>query len=281
MILPNNKNPKQNLPNKKLLNYILKALGGATVSLGATFSLFLSDAQAASLINFEPVDGKLPDGSVAVDNMPITNQFSSLGVTFGIDRNLDGLPDAGLFPRLEAVGNSDSVVGFLSTKGGGYDIAAPGFEERLGSFFLRGVGSLADGESLLISYNSPTKAVSAEIWDIDGHPGGTFEQWEVQALGSDLSVIDSIVSPAGAFPLKTAPLEGSPWFWSFDRPEQDIHAIRLVYTGNATDVGLAFDNFSALAVEGSEPEPTPVPEPTSAIGLLIFGAFAYGLRKGK
>ncbi len=31
----------------------------------------------------------------------------------------------------------------------------------------------------------------------------------------------------------------------------------------------------------SKPEPTPVPEPTSAIGLLIFGTVAYGLRKGK
>ncbi|NEN88441.1 MAG: hypothetical protein F6K48_05690 [Okeania sp. SIO3H1] len=105
---------------------------------------------ATSLINFEPVDGKFPDGSVAVDNMPITDQFSSLGVTFGIDRNLDGLPDAGLFPRLEAVGNSDPVVGFYSTKGGGIDIAAPGFEERLGSFFLRGVGSLANEAQTLI-----------------------------------------------------------------------------------------------------------------------------------
>ncbi|NEP86001.1 MAG: PEP-CTERM sorting domain-containing protein [Okeania sp. SIO2C2] len=55
-----------------------------------------------------------------------------------------------------------------------------------------------------------------------------------------------------------------------------------VYTGSVNTVGLAFDNFSALAVEGSEPEPnTSVPEPTSAIGLLIFGAVAYGLRKGK
>ncbi|WP_210407350.1 hypothetical protein, partial [Hydrocoleum sp. CS-953] len=66
---------------------------------------------AASLINFEPVDGKFPDGSLAVDNMPITNQFSSLGVTFGIDRNLDGLPDGGLFANLEAVGSSDAVSG--------------------------------------------------------------------------------------------------------------------------------------------------------------------------
>ncbi|MDY7004780.1 MAG: PEP-CTERM sorting domain-containing protein [Cyanobacteriota bacterium] len=234
---------------------------------------------AASLINFEPVDGKFPDGSVAVDNMPITDQFSSLGVTFGIDRNLDGLPDAGLFPRLEAVGNSDPVPGFLFTKRGGYDIAAPGFENRLGSFFLRGVGSIANGgESLLISYTSPTKAASAEIWDIDVHRGGRFEQWEVQALGADLSAIDSIASPAGT----TFALDASPWLWSFDRLETDIHAIRLVYTGNSRGVGLAFDNFSPLAVEGSEPEPnTSVPEPASAIGLLIFGAVAYSLRKGK
>ncbi|NEO57534.1 MAG: hypothetical protein F6K54_33375 [Okeania sp. SIO3B5] len=241
-----------------------------------------SSVNAASLINFEPVDGKFPDGSVAVDNMPITNQFSSLGVTFGIDRNLDGLPDAGLLPKLEAVGSSDPVIGFVSTKGGGVDIAAPGFESRLGSFFLRGVGSLTNGESLLISYTSPTNAASAEIWDIDGRSGGTFEQWEVQALGSDLSVIDSIVSPAGTFPLETAPLEASPWLWSFDRPQKDIHAIRLVFTGNTNGVGLAFDNFSPLAVEGSEPEPsTSVPEPTSAIGLLMFSAVAYGLRKDK
>ncbi|WP_367267813.1 PEP-CTERM sorting domain-containing protein [Okeania sp. SIO2C9] len=37
-----------------------------------------------------------------------------------------------------------------------------------------------------------------------------------------------------------------------------------------------------MAVEGSEPEPsTSVPEPTSVISLLIFGAVAYSLRKGK
>ena len=231
---------------------------------------------AASLINFEPVDGKFPDGSIAVDNMPITDQFSSLGVTFGIDRNLDGLPDAGLFPRLEAVGSSDVLPAFHSATGGEYDIAAPGFENRLGSFFLRGVGSLTNGESLLISYTSPTNAASAEIWDIDGHPTVGFEQWEVQALGADLSVIDSIVSPTGT----TFALDSSPWLWSFEHLQKDIHAIRLVYTGETRRVGLAFDNFSPLSVEGSEPN-TSVPEPTSAIGLLIFGAVAYRFRRGK
>lgn len=235
---------------------------------------------AASVINFEPVDGKFPDGSVAVDNMPITNQFSFLGVTFGIDRNQDGVADAGLFPKLEAVGSSDAVLAFESKKGGGYDIAAPGFEHRLGSFFLRGVGSLTKGESLLISYTSPTNAASAEIWDIDGRPTGLGEQWEVQALGSNLSVIDSIVSPIGT--TYTTPLDSLPWFWSFERPEKDIHAIRLAYTGSAGTVGLAFDNFSPLAVEGSGSEPnTSVPEPTSAISLFIFGIVAYRLRKGK
>ena len=32
------------------LKHILKALGGATVSIGATFSLFLTSAQAASFV---------------------------------------------------------------------------------------------------------------------------------------------------------------------------------------------------------------------------------------
>ncbi|NEO54066.1 MAG: hypothetical protein F6K54_13850 [Okeania sp. SIO3B5] len=226
---------------------------------------------AVSLINFEPVDGKFPDGSVAVDNMPITDQFSSLGVTFGIDRNLDGLPDAGLFPILEAVGNSDSGGGFTSTQGAEIaDTAAPGFEERFGSFFLRGASSQPNDISLLISYTSPTRAASGEIWDIDG-----LEQWKIQALGADLSVIDSLTSPLGS----TSALDSSPWFWSFDRPQKDIHAVRLVHTGHSRPVGLAFDNFSPLSVEGSEPT-TPVPEPTSAIGLLIFSAVAYRFRKG-
>ena len=62
----------------------------------------------------------------------------------------------------------------------------------------------------------------------------------------------------------------------------DIHAIRLVFTGNTNGVGLAFDNFSPLAVEGSEPEPsTSVPELTSAIALLMFSAVADALRKDK
>ncbi|NEP84806.1 MAG: hypothetical protein F6K39_45905, partial [Okeania sp. SIO3B3] len=144
----------------------------------------------------------------------------------------------------------------------------------LGSFFLRGL-------SLLISYSSPTKAASGEIWDIEAHSPTTFEEWEVQALGSDLSVIDSIVSPAGISPTEISSLDASPWLWSFDRQQKDIHAIRLVYTGSASGVGLAFDNFSSLAVEDSEPKPNPVPELTSVIGLLIFGIVAYRFRKGK
>lgn len=117
----------------------MKAIKQILMGIVGTGSLLVFPnhlVHAASLINFEPVDGKFPDGSVAVDNMAITNQFSSLGVTFGIDRNQDGLADAGLFPKLEAVGSSDSVSGFFS-RSGRLDIAAPGFEHRLGSFFLR------------------------------------------------------------------------------------------------------------------------------------------------
>lgn len=95
-----------------------------------------------------------------------------------------------------------------------------------------------------------------------------------------MSVIDSIVSPIGT--AYTAPLDSLPWFWSIERPEKDIYAIRLAYTGSAGSVRLAFDNFSPLAVENSEPEHnTSVPEPTSAIGPLVFATVAYSLRKSK
>ncbi|NEQ36157.1 MAG: hypothetical protein F6K40_07600 [Okeania sp. SIO3I5] len=41
------------------------------------------------------------------------------------------------------------------------------------------------------------------------------------------------------------------------------------------------DNHAIKCVEVEDCPPSSIPEPTSAIGLLVFGAFAYGLRKGE
>ncbi|MBZ8180854.1 PEP-CTERM sorting domain-containing protein [Oscillatoria salina] len=237
----------------------------------------LSSSDLEKFINFEGIDGILPDGSEALDDMKITDQFSSLGITFGIDANLDGINDPGKSPVLEAVGYSkkDPKSGFANGHLSKLDVAAPSFESRLGSFFLRTdtPKKTIKEQNLLITYNSPTSGASGEIWDIDGGIRGT-EQWRIEALGQDLSVIDSILSPLGT----TLTLDAKPWLWSFDRDVADINAIRFNFVGTKKNVaGLAFDNFSVYSVENSEK----VPEPTSVLSLLTFGIFGTMLLKRK
>ncbi len=240
---------------------------GIIIAGVATFSMGVMEAaQASSFINFETVPGSSPS-----DNLAISNQFSSLGVTFGIDNNFDGIADAGLLPQLEKVGQSDSISGFVNG-GKGNDVAEAGLEDRLGNYFLRTAGLGGDGGALLISYDSATKAASGEIWDIDGNNNGArSEQWEVQLLGADKSILDTITSPLGTNANNNqtgGELDGKPWFFSFNRAEADVYGIRFKFTGNSNpaQVGLAFDNFSARSVEGQS-----VPEPTSILGLLAIG----------
>ncbi|MBZ8180856.1 hypothetical protein [Oscillatoria salina] len=254
----------------------------ATFSTSLSLILMVASSASAQFIDFEAIDGILPDGSTALDDLKITDQFSSLGVTFGIDANLDGIADLGKSPILEAVGysNKDKKSGFLGGVNNGQpDVAAPSFESRLGKFFLRG-GELHRTKNkknlnLLISYDSPTSGASGEIWDIDGSIYGT-EKWRIEALGQDLSVIDFVLSPIGG---KNVNLDGKPWLWSFDRDNADISAIRFNFVGTkpGSNVGLAFDNFSVRSVENSET----VPEPTSVLSLLAFGTFGTMLLKSK
>ncbi|MEC5030347.1 MAG: PEP-CTERM sorting domain-containing protein [Oscillatoria sp. PMC 1051.18] len=242
----------------------------------------LSSSDLEKFINFEAIDGILPDGSEALDDLKITDQFSSLGVTFGIDANLDGIADLGKSPILEAVGysNKDKKSGFANGHLGKTDVAASSFESRLGSFFLRTdqPKKTIKEQNLLITYNSPTSGASGEIWDIDGGIRGT-EQWRIEALAQDLSVIDSILSPIGR---KNINLDGKPWLWSFERDVADINAIRFNFVGTKKEgVGLAFDNFSVYSVENPNPDTEKVPEPTSVLSLLTFGIFGTMLLKRK
>ncbi|MEC4891858.1 MAG: PEP-CTERM sorting domain-containing protein [Oscillatoria sp. PMC 1051.18] len=253
----------------------------ATFSASLSLILMVASSASAQFIDFEAIDGILPDGSTALDDLKITDQFSSLGVTFGIDANLDGIADLRKSPVLEAVGysNKDPKSGFANAHLGQPDVPAPSFESRLGNFFLRG-GELYRKKNkknlnLLISYDSPTSGASGEIWDIDGSIYGT-EQWRIEALGQDLSVIDYVLSPKGTTPLT---LDAKPWLWAFDRDTEDISAIRFNFVGTkpGSNVGLAFDNFSVRSVENSEK----VPEPTSVLSLLAFGTFGTMLLKRK
>ncbi len=155
------------------------------------------------------------------------------------------------------------------------DVAEAGYEDQLGDYFLRTAGLGGDGGALLITYDKATKAASGELWDIDGNNNGArYEQWEVQLLGKDNMILDTIISPKGTNANNNqvgGELDGKPWEFAFEREEADVHGIRFEYIGNGkqSSVGLAFDNFSARSAKPNLAQA--VPEPTSILGMLAFG----------
>lgn len=208
-------------------------------------SMLASTFLQAATIDFESIPGSTP-----ADKLTIQNQFaSSFGVTFSLSN--------GGYPTLEAVGSVDTGNGFLNQSLNLYDAAAPTFEAALGNFYLRiGTGTFIEGAipSLVISYSTPVAAASAQIWDIDGY--GAAERWQVDALSSSGTVIDSAISPIGT--TGALSLDGKPWTWSFDHgASADISTIRVTYVGTPGPVGFAFDNLS------------PVPEPATYVMLLV------------
>ena len=259
---------------------VLEKIGFGIVGMVAIAAGTTDSAQANSFVDFEN-----PDVLGLGDNKTVTDQYLDLGFSFGIDNNLDGTADAGIAPALERKGR-DGTSGFVNAGMRNNDVAANGYfdesqgityADRLGDYFLRTGGLGGNGGNLLITYAEGTAAASGELWDIDGNKNwfgagrDRTEQWEVQALGIDNSVLESVLSPLGN--AARGGLDGKPWLWSFERDTTDIKAIRFVFTGDspAKNVGLAFDNFSAYSVEGKD-----VPEPASAIGLMVLGLVGGG-----
>ena len=254
----------------------MAALGGVIFAIG-TGNL---SAQAAT-ITFES-DMKIP-GFEPKNGLKISNQFASdFGITFGLDTNRDGFADAGEFPKLEKA-TSTRTSGFR-----GYDDildkAAPGFEDQLGDFFLK--MPKGNKTSLIITYSDPVSGMSGEIWDIDGDKKGKeFEQWRVEALGEDYilglnsnNIIDSVISPAGLYKTNPDSLNAKPWTWFLDSDAGDeIYAIRISPVGTEPTHRFALDNFTPLR-SPKPPEPTPVPEPSSILGLLALGSCAFTAR---
>ncbi|MGB0562184.1 MAG: PEP-CTERM sorting domain-containing protein [Spirulinaceae cyanobacterium] len=269
--------------NRIKLNVTL--VGTLALSLG-----FATNAQANPFVSFEDAGSK-----GLSDNQSITDQYSDLGFSFGIDNDLDGIADSGIVPALEKVGGGDRTAGFVNS-GKGNDVAEAGYfdeangvtyADRLGNYFLRTGGLGGNGGNLLISYANGTSAASGELWDIDGNAnfnhkdGGPkrdrTELWEVQALSKTGDILETLTSPLGT--RHNGELDGKPWLWSFERESADIGAIRFVFTGDspAKNVGLAFDNFSAYSVEGSD---AAVPEPTTILGgLLALGGGALAKKR--
>lgn len=254
-----------------------RKMGSAALSMVAIAAVTVGTADAANaFVSFEDA----PQLGLS-DNQTINDQYFNSGFSFGLDNDLDGIADDGIAPALEQIGKG-GTDGFVNATEGNNDVATAGYfneeegityADRLGNYFLRTGGLGGDGGNLLISYTEGTSAASGELWDIDGNQvdqwGGNYirtEHWEVQALGENNTVLESIFSPVGDD--VRGELDGKPWQWSFERDSADIKAIRFLFIGEspAKNVGLAFDNFSAYSVEGQE-----VPEPASAISLLVLG----------
>lgn len=235
-------------------------------SVCAGVFVFASSA-SAQVIDFEMThDGMLPTDGADLDR---SAKFlvDGVGVSFGFDTNGDGVTDQNA--KYERRGNN-GANGFVSSNGtGSHDTEHPGSSHSLGEFFLRQRSAIGPVPGVfVISYDAPVEALGGEIWDIDGRDNGNFEQWRVRALDVAGVVLGTRTSPMGLNFDQPGSLDSRAWEFTF----QDIGEIRRVeieYIGDAADVGLAFDNYSA----------TVIPSPGVLGVLAAAGGFASRRRR--
>lgn len=231
--------------------------------VGAALLGMVSIVANGQIISFEPDEnGKLPDGSVAVDNMAISNQFLRSGVLFGLDNDMDGVPDADGYPYLEEIGD-DGEDGFLTRTPGATDTASGDTSAdtaygdtsaQLGQFFLRttAVNPTNVADILLVTYINPVHTASGELWDIDENRDG-YEQWRIEALAKNGEIITETNSPAGINWTYPDTLDGLPWSFEITvEGSEKISSLRFVPCGSRLEyIGLAFNNFSPAAGLGT------------------------------
>lgn len=196
---------------------------------------------AAQVIDFESDPSGAPATDDAVLGLASPYTIGALSITFGIDGDLDGIPESAAF--FERSG-PDVLDGFLACNG--RDAAATGFGPQLGGFFLRSTPG-ADFGVLVITYSGGVvSGASGEIWDIDGVSQGT-ERYRVRAFNSGGALLATIDSPLSTQESGCAntELDGRPWTFSFSGTP-GIARITIDFTGSKTSgIGLAFNNFNA------------------------------------
>jgi len=211
-------------------------------------SLLGATPLSAQVITFETNPAGAPSTDDAALGLAAAYTVGPLSIRFGIDGDLNGVPETTAF--FERSG-PDVIDGFVACNGN--DVAAPGFAPQLGGFFLRASPG-GDFGVLIITYSGGVvNGASGEIWDIDGLSSGT-ERYRVRAFdsgGALLATIDSPVSTQDSGCANTE-LDGKPWTFNFFATP-GIARITIDFTGTKTNgIGLAFNNFNAT---GEQPVP--------------------------
>jgi hypothetical protein len=157
-----------------------------TIGSGPGPSSGSGGATCSTVVDFETIPGGAPADGLSINTqLQVTN-----GVSFGLDKDLDGKPDPGASPVLAQVG--DPATAFQYDQGGVGDTAAPG--QKLGMFFLTDDGVISGPPApLIITYASPVDAAYGQIIDIDGQEG-----WTLDARDAKDVVLDSVALNTGA-----------------------------------------------------------------------------------
>ena len=206
--------------------------------LGILVSINIAHAQA---IDFETLSG----GTPTIDQQLISDQYvSEFGVRFDLVDPLTLLSIGS--PQIAKVGAPQTAFAAC-----GPDTPLDG--EGVGSSFLTDDNAITNqAGTLLLTYTDPVAQAAGAILDIDGRNGPAFEAWTIEALDENMSVIDTIVltAPGGVSPCggPNGSGDGRAMGFFFDHPAADVYFILLRYTGTASSIGLAFDNFTPTTI---------------------------------
>ncbi len=221
---------------------------------------FVTTHTNAQAIDFET----LPSGGSTTDQEPISDQYvADFGVRFDLvdPMTLESIGS----PLIAKVGNPETAF-----VGCGPDTPLDG--EGVGSSFLTDDATIS-GETgtLLLTYTDPVAQAAGVILDVDRRTNGTYEEWTVEALDASMAVIDTqvLVAPFGSSPCGNAGQgsgDGRGLGFVFSHLSADIHFIMIRYTGTATSIGLAFDNFSPTTIP-----PAPTATASADIGRPCAG----------
>ncbi len=224
---------------------------GRFTSAALLLASCLTTTATAQTITFET----LPNGSPTTDQLLINTQYAPYGVTFTLLDRTTGLPAGS--PRIAKAGAPRTAFE------GCTDVDTPIPNMGLGSSFLTDDAALTVPADLRIDYATAVSQASGVIIDIDCRNAGgpPCEQWTVTAYDVAGVPLQTIVIDAqqgapnaGCISPEAGPGDAKPVGWSFSMGSPVIRSIVLRYTGAATDVGLAFDNFSVANLPGP-PDP--------------------------